>query len=49
MGDEIEEPMGEPEDLEEPAGYRVSMQENKDQIVREVLKRVTKRILNNRR
>lgn len=51
MGDEVEEPMGEEApDTEEAAGYRDNaMQENKDEIVREVLKRVTKRILSNRK
>ena len=49
MADEPEEPMGdEAPDTEEAAGYR-AMQENKDEIVREVLKRVTKRIISNRK
>ncbi len=52
MGDEVEEPMedepmGEDPGEEEPAG--MPMQERKDEIVKEVLKRVTKRILSNRR
>lgn len=42
------EPAGDAPDTEDPAGYR-ALQENKDEIVREVLKRVTKRILNNRK
>ena len=52
MADEVEEPMdaGAP-DTEDPAGYRAgpTMQENKDEIVKEVLRRVTKRILSNRK
>ena len=52
MADEAEEPMdADAPDTEDPAGYRAgpTMQENKDEIVKEVLRRVTKRILSNRR